>query len=188
MKHLSYIFLFLVLSLGSSWSEQTLQAGVTKAWTVDTAREEAFKGALPSIDTSSFSRVDPNGLENHMAIFKKQRRIGKRSITVFGTGNYAVCELCSLQSYYYDRSGVLTAVGFSDVPGFNSPECPDKKPISRQYKHEYPSGELIYISLSVARHESYQFNHDGSLSSHWVGSKCYELDGSSCGIRMSYRE
>lgn len=180
------VFLFLLLSFPVL--AEPLQASIKKTWTVETAREEAFLGAEPYLDISSYPRIDPDLVENGMAIFNEQEIVGKRHLTIFDGDSYAVAEYCSPKTFYYDDSSQLYAVGISNYYSYSGVDCQTQESPRKQYKYAYPGGALLRVSISVKANDSYVFNPDGSLSAHWVGNKCFWVNGSSCGARMSYKE
>lgn len=165
--------------------EKTYKTGAAKIWTVDSAREEAFREARPWLDVSQFPAIDPNLIENRMLRQKGGGRDGSRIITVFNNGDsYCVTDGDGPTFYYY-ASGILEFVQFS--LGFDYPV--------KRYKYDALTvpgccrkGQLTTVSIALGDRESFTFNPDGTLLNHWIGSNCYNPDGSSCGTRKTYRE
>ena len=187
MVRIAILVLLFCLS-GLSYAQQReFTTGVSKSMSIDEARREAFREAQPWVDVSGFPTVDPNLLANRQQIQKGGGKVGDRVITVFKDGGYAVHlleeeRLYSFASQYYASNGVLMAIEF-DV-GNSYP--------SKSYKHAavnlYPlkKGDLIGVGLHVSGQESYMFKPNGILTTHWLGDKCYQADGSSCGTRRAF--
>lgn len=184
-----WLILSLLLSFPVvSFSEESLQAGISKVWTVDSARKEAFSDLKPWIDTNSLDPIDPNLIENKVSIKLKQRITPSHNfLTLFDEGLYAVAGLCQYTASYYSNSGRLLGIEYSSSSPYSDDHCSPVHP-SKSYKYEYPSGKLISINLIVSSNESYTFDVDGTLYNHWIGNKCYEVDGKSCGTRKSFEE
>lgn len=179
------VFLALLLSFQAGWSEQ-LQASVSKRWTVDMARQEAFREAKPFVDVSQYPSIDPNLMENLAVRNKGGGEVGERIITVYSGGKYSVTELGgkTAEGRYYLNNGKLYAIEFFIVG-------PD---IIKGYQHsteDIPGvcrrGQLVRISLSNTEGGgAFVFKTDGTLSAHWLGNNCYNVDGSSCGTRKTF--
>lgn len=181
------ILSLLIFTNTIAFAEQPLRAGVSKIWSIDLARQEAFLNLQPKLNTSGFSQVDPYLLENRKAIQNHLAEFGNRHITVFSDGSYAYSELCSPIAYYYHSNGRLYGFDVNSSSSFNGASCPSAPYPHKSYKYLYPSGQVDLISLIIKPDESYSFNLNGSLFDHWIGSKCYNFDGSSCGTRQSFR-
>jgi hypothetical protein len=184
------VALLLLLSLtGVTYAQQReFVTGVSKSMTVDEARQEAFRTAKPWVDVSGFPTVDPNFLSNRHQVQKGGGKVGDRLITVFKYGQYSVHSLKEemsgpFVSQYFLSNGLLIAIEFDD----------GGQHISKSYKHSainntpyFNKGQLIAINLSIGGKESYIFSTDGLMIAHWIGNKCYNTDGSSCGTRRSF--
>ena len=188
------IGLFGVLSFSCGMAEEPLKATVSKIWTVDMARQEAFKNLVPQIDVSQFPAIDPNLIENLQIRSKGGGILGDRVITVFNSGIYSVDEKCSLLSNYYYSNGKILKIGISSGIAYSTENCSYSFPL-KEYDYcmglgcaevALPQGSLMDISIRVSLHESFNFRPDGSLLTHWKGGNCYNVDGSSCGTRTSF--
>lgn len=176
-----------VLVSSASYAGQVLQAGTTKVWSIQDAREEVFRGAKGTIDTWGFPSRDPDRAANLKAIAEKRSVSSGRKITVFDTKDYAVSAECSLESRYYDSSGELYLVQYNSSPSYSTEYCDQDFPI-KSLRYDFPSGKLIQASFSPKRLDDYVYEADGSFLGHWLGSKCYNADGSICGYRRSFIE
>ena len=171
---------------------QPLQAKIEKAWTVDSAREEAFREAEATIDPSPFPKIDPNLIENRQIVTKGGGKINGRVITVFSSGGYAVQSADAYKyeintSFFYAENGSIEAVGIEK--GIKYPKKTYKYTMTNDY---FPtvrnSGDLVSVHISVKSDDTYTFSPAGKLLAHWICDKCYNLDGSSCGWRESHSE
>ncbi len=183
----STLLLSLMLSIPFSAAQTLLEGGVKKVWTIPEAREEVFKGAQGVIDTWGFPTVDPNRQENFKAIALKKGIVANRQITVFNDKSYGVTEECSLETRYYDPVGALTMIQLDSTPGFSNDYCEMPFP-SKALRYDYPSGRLIQAAFSTSEKNDYVYEADGSFLGHWLGAKCYNEDGSTCGWRRSFIE
>jgi len=167
---------------------QPLRAGVAKTWTVDMAREEAFKNARPWVDVSQFPGIDPNLIENKMAVERGGGKEGNRVITVFDSGTYSVQSANdALRGYYYSASGELEFVEFLSVyDRYNIYPFKTYRYIASDA--DSSRGLLVRIGIQVGPSDSFNFMPTGKLLSHWINSKCYSPDGSSCGTRMTFKD
>jgi len=82
------------------------------------------------------------------------------------------------QGYYYDYSGKLQGVDF---------DVGDSYPV-KTYKHSYPSGKILSLSVYVSENECYVFSPDGALLSHWIGMNCYDIKGNIISTREEITE
>lgn len=148
-------------------SKIPLQAGIEKVWSVDSAREEVFRDAKPVIDLSRYPSTDPHLKQHLFAKAFKREKVGNRNITFFEMGFYSVNEEGTKEGFYYTGQGELYAVDF---------DITDTFPI-KSYKHAYPNGRLMNVSITVAPGEDYVFKPNGALVAHWVGDVCYDSNG-----------
>ena len=165
MKKVIYAILVMILSV--PLSGYTVKGGVT--YTVETARKEAFADVEYTLPKSIINahKTDPNYKENMKAKANGVKKLNDRYITYFDDGTYAVTYYSNLEyGYYYSNVGVLEAIDKSDNVTY---------PI-KNYRYT-KQGELEQIILDVAPKESYMFELDGQLRSHWIGNKCYDLNG-----------
>lgn len=177
-------------------ASEPLQASIEKTWTLDDARNEAFRDAPEFIDISVYAPVDPNLLANRQAMQQgigksgKMLKVGNRLIGLFSDGAYSSVELCSRESFNYSSVGKLRTVDIDSSPVYGSPDCPSTLPIkSYKYLADPESGQpgaLVSIGMRVSKTEIYVFNPDGTLSGHWINNKCYQADGSSCGTVRAF--
>ncbi|MDD3014006.1 MAG: hypothetical protein PHC34_09920 [Candidatus Gastranaerophilales bacterium] len=174
---------------------ETLKAGVEKIWTVDSARQEAFKDAKQWLNLSWVSPIDPDLIENKKAINNHQKTVKNRTITVFDVGFYGIRindEDNYDKEYYYFLSGKLIMIGFrkfSNYVDFKDLESKEALlyPI-KTYRHAYPSGKLIGIALIVSKNNSYVFLPSGELDAHWLGNTCYDVKGNIVMTRKEIKE
>jgi hypothetical protein len=157
-------------NLGFAEEEQAripLQASVEKVWSVDAARQVAFKDAKMWVDLTRYPESDPNYKQHYVARLLKKERVGLEMITYFDRGFYSVSEEGSDRGFYYTGQGKLYAIDFD-----TSRELPIKS-----YKHAYPSGRLMDVTISVAPGEDFVFKPNGQLVAHWLGDRCYDANG-----------
>jgi hypothetical protein len=165
----------------------TLKGGVDKVWTVDSAKKEAFKDAKQWVDLSPYPSIDPNYNKNKNSINKNQLISKERTITVFSKNGYLIAygieyENNITENYYYDFKGQLHTVDFTIFPK-NIYTLEDSKKYPHEslfpakvYKHIYPSGKLISVSLMVRETEDYIFEPNGELTAHCIGNNCYDAN------------
>ena len=160
---------------------ETLEGGIEKVWSVDLAREEAFRDAKQWIDLSKYSPTDPNFPENKALINKDQLDNKDRLITTYSDGWYSVKYYNTItESYYYDTQGNLKEVDYSFfAKNIYSIEDAAKYPYEslfpvKRYKHAYPRGKIIGVGIDVKWDENYLFKLNGELKSHCIGGNCYD--------------
>ncbi len=160
---------------------KTLTGNIEKVWTVDLAREEAFKDAKPWIDLSQYSPTDPEFKENKKLISKNILKDNGKIITAYSDGWYSIKYNNSItESYYYDYEGNLREIDFSIYP-YNIYTMDDmvKYPYEslfpiKRYKHIYPGGEISRITIDVKYDKSYSFKPNGELKTYCDGPNCYD--------------
>jgi hypothetical protein len=153
---------------------------VSKVWTVESAKEEAFREVPLSADVSGYPDTDPNFGDNKNVRDKGGGRVNGRLITVFPDGGYCVKNPEQTERHYYLESGQLQAVQFiRDLKAYKYAANPAQKDLM---------GKLITVSIQVAEGESFVFSTDGVLIAHWVKENCFRADGSSCGTRKKLGE
>lgn len=167
-----FISLIIIFLLGLSANAKVLQGGVSENWTVDKARDEAFRNIEMVKNLSDNNPIDMHYEENQSLKGTNTNKIGKRKIsffenTVLGYFAYSVHEDNSLKTYFYNPSGQLIQVGFEDKETY-----PNKF-----YKYDYPSGKLTMVALDISETESFLFTASGQLTGHWIGNKCYDARG-----------
>lgn len=188
MKRYRILFLFvLCLVLQLSSTAETLKGEIEKVWTVDSARQEAFKNLKPWIDLSWAPAIDPNLIENKQAINNHKREIKDRIVSQYSNGNYSIWILDDDnydKVYYYFPSGELFAIDFTIFPeniknlqDFLEAQQNNKMFPIKNYKHAYPGGKIVNITLTVGNKNAYMFEPSGELDDHWIGDACYDLNG-----------
>jgi len=177
MKKLLLVFSLFFIFINPVNCQQVLKAGIEKEWTVDSAREEAFKNVVYQINIRDYSSIDPDLIENKEAIIKGLKNIKGKAITVFSNGGYGIKD--GTIGYYYDDSGNLNGIELYDsenvYPG-------------KSYKYSYPSGLLLHVAIKVKPRNSYDFKPDGTLLTYWIGDNCYYPDGSKAITRKTYEK
>jgi hypothetical protein len=165
-------------------AEKTLQASVSKTWTVEMARDEAFRQAKPIIDVSQYSSLDPNFLENQQAVKKGGGQSHGRTVTVFHQGNSIYY---GVDGRFYLENGALIAVQFTVGEGY--PKKVYKHAASNIFETSgIQSGQLMTVGITIRPEESFLFDAKGRLLAHWKDKNCYKDDDSFCGTRMTLPE
>lgn len=168
MKKLFCFILFLFSAFwGLTASAITIKGGVT--YTVESAREEAFKNIDYSIPQHLFSenKIDPNSVKNQIAAKQQKTKTKDRYVTWFSDGAYSVVYKKNLlYEYEYSQNGELTTIGKR-----SGLKCPVKT-----YKYNLEN-KLYNVILHVCTKESYVFDENGTLIAHWIDSKCYDNNG-----------
>ena len=164
MKKVIYAILVMILSM--PLCGYTVKGGVT--YTVETARKEAFADVEYTLPKSIINahKTDPNYKENMKAKANGVNRLKDRRLVFFDDGTYGVIYYDNPNYAYYYENGKLEAIDKNVGTFF---------PI-KTYRF-IKNGELEQIILNVAPKESYMFELDGRLRSHWIGNKCYDLNG-----------
>jgi hypothetical protein len=171
-------FLIFVLLHSFSYAQEPFRASAVKTWTVDTAREEAFREAKPWVDVSQYSPIDPNLIENRIVRQGGGGTVGNRIVTVFTLNSSYCVQLRGIYNlFYYNAAGKLLKIEF-----FTSGDYPIKS-----YMHSALNGTLESVGIITDSRNSFAFSPSGELFSHWLDNKCYGVDGSSCGTRYSFR-
>lgn len=171
-------------------TERTLKIKIEKTWTVDMAREEAFRDALPSLDLDPFPQIDPNFVVNRLR--KGSWQDSRWYVTTFDDGSYSVAAMCAHESLTYNSQGILESVIVSNVPTYGHPvKCPQQFPAtSRTYTaisyQGYPKGSLLSVSITPKLGDTYTFDTDQKLRTHYIEDSCYNADGTFCGERSGY--
>ena len=165
MKKIITLLLFLCLTLPLFGF--TLKGGVT--YTVEQARKEAFANVeytLPKHIINA-NRTDPNYKQNQTLIKNKVKETSDRYIGYFSDGTYIIVYKDNLYfEYYYNQKGNISAIGKRTSKTFPS-KC---------YKYNN-KGTLIVIILYVDQNNSYTFEPNGKLTSHWINNVGYDQNG-----------
>lgn len=171
-------------------------AGVLSAWTeaslsdrsiqspVALARQAVFQDAQRRIDVEALAAQDPEYEAHQTAIREGNFQVGKRKVTGFSGGFYAVSlpsrEGKGEKQLYYSSRGQLKAIERRDVLG----EC------VRRYTYLYggyaeklglQSGQLLFAAIACGNgEEEFIFDTTGRLHGHWRGEECFRADGTRC--------
>ncbi len=165
MKKVINTALILILSL--PLCGYTLKGGVT--YTVEQARKEAFADVEYRLPQSIIKAhlKDPDYEENMKANSKGIIDLGNRLVTYFSDGGYGVLyKKNQYFEYYYYADGKLEMIGKRTSTSYPA----------KSYKYD-TKGKLQSVILYVKKGESYSFTPSGQLSAHWIGNKCYDLNG-----------
>ncbi len=168
MRFLLIFFIFILTTIPTNAAK--LKGNVSENWTVEKARKEAFQHAIPQINMKTFPAKDPHLILNMLGVLFKKQIYANRVITTFNEGYYSTKELKGVDSdktFYYDPKGNLIAIDFDFIKN-NTPQYP-----KNTYKHLFPDGKLIGMSIKVKPNHSYTFNNSGKLLFHWIGNKGY---------------
>lgn len=179
-----FILLALLLSFGFAAAQEPLTASVKKTWTVDAARQEAFKNAKQRINFSE-PDLDPELLVNRRLVDQGGGSTEERVVTVFRGQNYSVQKVGDNRVFYYTPGGNLFSIEFA---GYKKtyPYAAYKHWTFDNFETGIHKGDLATVSLTTGPNESFGFLPDGTLDSHWLNDKCFKADGSSCGSRTSF--
>lgn len=188
MKKFKVLFLLVIcLFVQLASSAEMLKGEIEKVWTVDSAREEAFKDLKPEIDLSWAPPIDPNLIENKQAINNQQKKVDNRIITPFSDGGYGVWILDDDnydKVYYYSQSGELITIDFCifsskihDLESYESAQQNGETFPFKTYKHAYPGGKIVNVAITVKNKDNFMFKPSGALQFHWLGNTCYDAHG-----------
>lgn len=165
-------------------AEKTLQASVLKVWTVEMARDAAFRQAKPMIDVSHYPSMDPDFFENQQAVKKGGGQSHGHTVTVFNQGHSIYY---GVDGKFYLETGALIAVQFTVGEGY--PKKVYKHAASNVFETAgIQSGQLMTVGITIRPDESFLFDAKGTLLAHWKDKNCYKDDGSFCGTRMTLKE
>lgn len=165
MKKCWFVFLAIVLFL--PLCGYTLKGGVT--YTVEQARKEAFAGVQYFLPKSIIeaNMLDPNFRDNARAIKDNITETPDRFIVYFSDGAYSIVYKKDLYyEFNYNKNGKLEQIG--KRTGLTYP--------TQSFKYGL-SGYLEEINLYISKRETFIFNANGQLKSHWINNKCYDLNG-----------
>ena len=145
----------------------TLKAGIS--YTVESARVKAFNNTPLSINMDKYQNYfnDPYHIENISAIKIKKYKLKNRYLTYFSDKQYGVTYKNNTKvGFYYDLNGKLC-----DISLLINKDYPIKI-----VKYD-TDGKLISTSLAVSRNESFVFDLNKKLISHWIKNNCYNENG-----------
>ena len=146
----------------------TLKGGVK--YTVESAREEAFRNIEYEISMEPHKKylTDPGYTPGEDS---KKPKISKRGryVNYFSDGTYGVRYYTNWKYVYmYDKCGNLSQIEIRVQDG-------DKYPFySRTYNL---SGNLQTVAFWVAPRESFEYDLNGNLLSHWKNDYGYDASG-----------
>lgn len=142
---------------------ETLKGGVV--YTVESAREEAFRGIEYQISMEPYKKymTDPGytpAKGNRKAKIKKRGR----DITFFDDGSYGVVR--GNISYYYKPNGKLEAIEIT--PEGSYPKLTKVYDIN---------GNLDSITYYINGSDSFVYDKDKSFNGKWLGNEFYNASG-----------
>lgn len=111
-KYFLYLIIFFI-AFNTVCAQTVLKATVEKHWTIETAKEEAFKNVKYTKDLSMYDAVDPDLFENQQALKEGRINLNNRRITKFSDGDYGILffdESSIDKGFYYDSKGNLKEV------------------------------------------------------------------------------
>ena len=163
MKKVFITFLFLI---GLPAFSATLTGGVN--YTAEDALIELQNNKPSANFLFTTSGVDENYADNKSAILKGKTKLNDRVLAKFSDGSYGVNYYDNpAHVFYYDKDGTLINAEIK-----TSLDYPYKS-----YKYT-PDGELVNMTMRVSEEETYIFSPLGQLLGHWLGSNCYDENGS----------
>ena len=170
------LFLCIYLLIQPFVFSYTLKAGIT--YTVESARIQAFTDVPLSINITNYKNhlIDSNYYKNIDAIKSNKYKFRDRYLTYFSDKQYGVTYRNNKQiSFYYDMNGHL---------------CDISLLINKNYpikivKYDV-QGNLVTTALAISNNESYVFDLNKKLISHWIGNNCYNEQGELVKTRSNY--
>ena len=176
MKKIFIIFVSLIFFQSPVLSDEVILQG-SVAYTVDSARKQAFDGILLKLDKTLLKPhlLDENNKENKEAIKNNIQPKG-RYIMSFSMlkdlikGYVVVYEKMPQYAYYYTSGGTLVCVDFDN----KSQEGVFPYTVG---KYSALTGNLIAIGFYVSDDEQYAYTKNGKLKAHWVKDTAYNEKG-----------
>lgn len=168
MRFLFSLLLLWIFILPAHAEQVVLQGSVTKTWSLEDARTEAFKDAVMSRNLNSYSAQDSHLISNTLALQAGLKEAGNQVLSSFGNGWYATRQKGSNEVLYYRPNGQLDSLEVEIKTG----DYPIKT-----YLYQYPSGKLQRVGLDVNKDESFLFTTKKELSAHWIGNNGYDTKG-----------
>ena len=166
MQKFIFFFCFCLL-IQSQVCAYTLKAGVV--YTIEMARIEAFDDVPLKINIDKYKNylIDPNYSKNISAIKINKYKFRKRYLTYFSNNQYGVTYKNNTKiGFYYDMNGKLCDISLL---------MNEKYPI-KIVKYDI-LGNLVSTSLAISHDESFVFDLNKRLISHWIGNNCYNEQG-----------
>ncbi len=152
-------------ALGQS---KLFKASVSKTWTLEKAKEEAFKDAKYTMDLSHLAPVDPSYSAHMKAIEEGKTELNGVRVAFFSNNYYAIRFLKTNETFYYDDAGNLVAYGLPYKREFPCKSC----------KYGYPESTLSEVFFDVSKNESYIFDAETKdLNGHWIRDKAFDKNG-----------
>ena len=162
---MSKIFLVILMFIILPCSAETIISGGV-SYNVESAREELTKSPAIQLNTQLVSEnmVDKNYKENISQSYLGNLNLQDRTLAFFSDESYAVLyNEDKFHVFYYDKTGQLTHVEERD--GLDYPY--------KSYKYNV-SGTLINMGLRVSKEETFIYNPQGKLITHWLGKYAYD--------------
>ena len=160
LKILMLIFIVLILSINTVFSETVLTGGVN--YTVAQTREIAFQNIPNKISIKTFEKF-----------LKHKKRLSFRyAKTTFSNNTFAIIDKITEQVYYYTQNGDLYLVQLKNVQG-------------KFVKHigYNVNGKLDSITIELSPYEQFVFDANKKLIAHWIGKNGYDENGELFGTR-----
>lgn len=168
MKSLKMVMLLLMALLLSlvPVDGATIKGGVV--YTVESAREEAFRGMEYEISMEPYKGYMRDPGYRSMGEGKRPK-VSKRgrSVTLFSDGSYSVRYYRDwVHIYYYSSNGVLEYIEFRKIEHYPA--------VTRTYG---VNGRLSDVSYFVSGNEIYVYEGNKNFTYHWIGKNCYDANG-----------
>ena len=159
------LVIFLIFGFVSVCNATTLTGGIK--YTQEDARLE-LQNNKPNADfILRASGIDSEYDKNINSLLQGITKLNDRILAKFSDGSYGVSYYNDpTHVYYYDKSGTLINAEVKV-----SLEYP-----YRTYKYN-PDGELVTMTMRVSEDETFIFNPQGKLLGHWLGTNCYDENG-----------
>lgn len=143
---------------------------VSKAVTIEEARDQALEGAPERLDVSGYE-----GFDSDCMLGKTKNRDKKLSLS----DEFCIASFGRSQTiYYYDLNGILRKIEL--LSGLSFP--------STGHVYAYPQGKLEAVRYYASREETMNFNADGSFHSRWKGDLQFDPSGQIIGQRTNLSE
>ena len=163
-----FFLLFILICFTTSYVFAfTIKGGIS--FSVNQARNIAFLKTPQKIDIYAYKNyfVDPNIEENLKALQKGKKKYKDRIISIFDDNSYGIIYKENKKiGYYYDNQGKLVFIE-----------------IKLNTKYPYTAamynikGELENTRVTVTPSETFIFDTNKKLQSHWIGDNCYNEKG-----------
>jgi hypothetical protein len=174
IKNYLRTILFIGICLASSpftFGETLLQGSVLECH-IDKARQAAFEKLTPKMDFNSYSKVDPDKFANQQSIEQNQLCLPDREIQLFSDGSYAVLLYGKYFIPIYPAKGKVKLISIVNRP------LGERTYPAKAATYSFSKGKLVFLQISLAKREDYQFELNGQLIRYCQGDICYKPDGS----------